>query len=104
MVQRKTPELIDDDNPEWTDEDFVRARPAREVLPEILGAERAAELLKHKPGQRGRQKAPTKRSVTLRIDSDVLAYFKAQGPRWQTRINEALKKVMATDKELSDGR
>jgi hypothetical protein len=27
----------DDDNPEWTKEDFARARPAAEVLPESVG-------------------------------------------------------------------
>lgn len=27
------PVVFDDDNPEWTDEDFARARPAAEVLP-----------------------------------------------------------------------
>jgi len=32
------PELIDDENPEWTDDDFARARPAREVLPPALYA------------------------------------------------------------------
>jgi len=36
----------DPDNPEWTDEDFARSRPAREVLPEIFGAEVAARMLK----------------------------------------------------------
>lgn len=33
----------------------------------------------------------TKTQVTLRIDSDILASFKAAGAGWQTRINEALK-------------
>jgi len=34
-----------------------------------------------------------KETVTLRIDSDVLAYFQADGPGWQERINAALRKV-----------
>ena len=51
---------------ELTAEDFKSARPASEALPEILGAEPAAELLKRKPGQRGAQRKPTKVSVTVR--------------------------------------
>ena len=34
-----------------------------------------------------------KEQVTLRIDQDVLAYFQEDGPGWQDRINEALRKV-----------
>lgn len=32
--------------------------------------------------------------VTLRIDRDVLEHFKAGGPGWQSRINEALRKAV----------
>jgi uncharacterized protein (DUF4415 family) len=31
--------------------------------------------------------------VTLRIDQDVLEYFQEEGPGWQDRINEALRKA-----------
>lgn len=34
---------------------------------------------------------PTKRRVTLRVDPDVLAFYNATGPGWQTRINRALR-------------
>ena len=30
--------------------------------------------------------------VTLRIDQDVLEFFQQDGPGWQDRINEALRK------------
>jgi len=40
---------------------------------------------------RGPQKAPTKQQVTLRLDQDVVAKFKAGGPGWQRRINDALR-------------
>ena len=43
---------------------------------------------------RGRQKAPTKISTTIRLDADVLAWFKAQGSGYQTRINDALRRMM----------
>jgi uncharacterized protein (DUF4415 family) len=35
--------------------------------------------------------APPKASVSLRIDQDVLDWFKAQGPGYQTRINMILR-------------
>jgi uncharacterized protein (DUF4415 family) len=37
---------------------------------------------------------PLKKPITLRIDADVLAWFKKEGRRYQTRINQALRKVM----------
>ena len=37
---------------------------------------------------------PLKKPVTLRLDADVLAWFKKDGSRYQTRINRALRKVM----------
>jgi uncharacterized protein (DUF4415 family) len=81
--------MIDDENPEWTEEDFRRARPAAEVLPPEL----LAILPKRKPGQRGLQRAPVKKKISLRVDAEVLAFYKATGPGWQTRVNDALKKA-----------
>lgn len=40
---------------------------------------------------RGPQKAPVKVSTTIRIDADVLEYFRASGPGYQTRMNEVLR-------------
>ncbi|HEY6369578.1 MAG TPA: BrnA antitoxin family protein [Candidatus Sulfotelmatobacter sp.] len=37
---------------------------------------------------------PIKKPVTLRLDADVLAWFKRDGRRYQTRINAALRRVM----------
>jgi uncharacterized protein (DUF4415 family) len=34
-----------------------------------------------------------KEQVSLRIDRDVLDYFQEGGPRWQERINEALRRA-----------
>ena len=42
---------------------------------------------------RGRQKAPTKKEVTLQLDERVIEHFKATGDGWQSRMNEALKKA-----------
>jgi uncharacterized protein (DUF4415 family) len=86
--KRPDPELVDDENPEWTDEDFRKARPAAEVM----GKEFMDVRRKRRSGERGPQKAPTKRQVSIRLDSEVLEHFKRSGPGWQTRINAVLKR------------
>lgn len=39
---------------------------------------------------------PSKQSVTIRMDSDVLLWFKKQGKGYQTRINQLLRRYMET--------
>lgn len=69
----------DDENPEWTTEDFARAIPFAELA--------AREGWKVP----GRPKAPvTKTPVNLRLDPEIVAHFKAGGAGWQTRINAVL--------------
>ena len=41
--------------------------------------------------RRGLKAVPAKASVSLRIDADVLQWFKAQGPGYQTRMNAVLR-------------
>ncbi|MCL2381739.1 MAG: BrnA antitoxin family protein [Treponema sp.] len=38
---------------------------------------------------------PVKVSLSIRIDADVLAWFKSGGKGYQTRINRALREIMA---------
>ena len=82
----------DDDNPEWTKEDFARARPAAEVLPEFIGKNATQELMRR---GRGRPKqADRKVNQTLRLDQDVLEAFREEGSGWQARINQVLRENM----------
>jgi len=37
---------------------------------------------------------PIKKSLTIRLDADVLAWLKAQGRGYQTRINQLLRTAM----------
>ncbi|HEX3862324.1 MAG TPA: BrnA antitoxin family protein [Stellaceae bacterium] len=39
------------------------------------------------------KKAAPKEAVNIRLDPEVLSYFRATGPGWQSRINEALRKA-----------
>ena len=85
MSKRPNPELIDDENPEWTDEDFKRAVPFT-ALPESLQTK-----------LRGRPKAEvTKERITIRLSADVLERFRATGAGWQTRLNDALREWLDT--------
>ena len=93
MAKRKKPDHItvktwdDVDSPSLTDAELANMKPMREVFPDL--AEYAA---KRKRGQRGPQRAQTKKPVTIRIDRDVLASYKATGPGWQSRMNDALRR------------
>lgn len=55
-----------------------------------------AELLARMvPSRRGRPPdgAEPKQSISLRVDREVLDAFKAQGPGWQSRMHETLKRA-----------
>ncbi|HVP83660.1 MAG TPA: BrnA antitoxin family protein [Rhizomicrobium sp.] len=82
---RRKPPARFNENPDWTREDFRRARPAAKVIPQIVEAKRG----------RGRPKVPNpKIPVTLRLDPGVVDAFRATGPGWQKRINEALERAV----------
>jgi len=76
---------FDKDNPEWTKEDFAKAKPPQEAL--------ATEILSAFPKTRGVQKAPKKLPISIRLSPDVIEHYKSTGPGWQGRIDEDLKKI-----------
>jgi uncharacterized protein (DUF4415 family) len=72
----KTP----DDAPELSSDWFAKANAAVNGQPVT---------------RRGRPKsADIKQLVSLRLDREVLDRFRADGPGWQTKINEELRKVV----------
>ena len=42
---------------------------------------------------------PVKQAVSVRLDQDVIAFFKAQGPGYQTRMNAVLRSYMLAKKD-----
>jgi uncharacterized protein (DUF4415 family) len=54
-------------------------------------AVRVAIAAKRKQGERGAQVEPTKQLVSVRYSPEVLAFFRAGGAGWQTRMDDALK-------------
>ncbi len=77
--------VVDEDNPEWTAEDFARARPASEFHDDAF-----MQLLVRPRGRPPLIEAARKQAVSIRLDRDIIAHFKAGGPGWQTRVNEVL--------------
>ena len=47
---------------------------------------------------RGKQKDPVKKQLTIRLNSEVVDFFKAQGNGWQSSINKALLEYIKTNK------
>ncbi|MBW2709186.1 MAG: BrnA antitoxin family protein [Deltaproteobacteria bacterium] len=72
-------DLKEVESPPLSDAILGRMRPVAETHPEIP------------PRVRGAQKAPTRKSTTIRLNADVLDFFKAQGKGWQTKINDVLQ-------------
>lgn len=85
MKKRPNPEMIDEENPEWTREDFKRAIPFA-----ALSAEEQAKLRSMKE-HRGPQKAPTKELISIRLSRDVVAKLRASGRGWQARVDQRLR-------------
>jgi uncharacterized protein (DUF4415 family) len=65
----------DGDAPEWTPEMFARA-----------------------VARRGLKPVPKKALLSLRIDSDVIEWFKEQGAGYQSRMNALLRAYMEAHK------
>ncbi len=70
-----------------TDEEITRTAPADlPVLPDEVWA--GAEV----------QFPVPKKAISLRVDEDVLAWFKAGGPKYQSRMNAVLRSYMTHER------
>ena len=78
----------DSEASELDDAWFQRARPASEVVPHIV---------QHYRRTRGKQRAPTKTQITLRLDADLVLHFRETGKGWQTRMNDTLREAVFED-------
>ena len=74
------------DSPGLTDDQLRQLKPVALTNPEIIEAFNRGDLKR-----RGPQKTPTKTLISIRYSPEVLDYFRATGPGWQTKMDEALK-------------
>jgi uncharacterized protein (DUF4415 family) len=70
LPKKTSAKVNDPDNPAWTED--------------MLGT----PVLKR---GRGPQVSPTKVLTSVRLDADILEFFKSQGSGYQSRINQALR-------------
>jgi len=77
----------DPDTWEWTEEDWAQARPAIEVEPKLVA---------HSLRRKVKKKGVSKMKVSVELDTDVLAHFLEDGDGWQTRLNDALRRVISS--------
>ncbi len=80
MQHNPNPELIDEENPEWTEAMFREAKTAAQLFPQLL-----------KSGSDVKAAKVNKVSETVFFDADILSAFQATGEVWQVRMNEALR-------------
>ena len=81
---------------------YVLTQKDYDEIPELTDADfaRGVWYIGGKLVPRGRPKAAvTKHAVSLRLDPDVVAYYRRTGRGWQSRINAALRKAARLPKE-----
>lgn len=87
-----------EDRTDWA---ALRARTDAEIAAEVAADSDASEL-DEDFWRNARVVMPprqAKRPVSLRLDADILDWFKAQGPRYQTRINAVLRAYVDSRRE-----
>ncbi|MCL1825534.1 MAG: BrnA antitoxin family protein [Betaproteobacteria bacterium] len=86
MSKKAIPDLIDAENPEWTEDDFRRSVPFSGLSESLQAKLRRV---------RGPGKKPVKVQTAIRFEPEVLAALKSTGRGWQTRVNDVMKEWVA---------
>ena len=82
-----------------TDWDWLEKQHAASVEPEVDPEEGEVDW-----SQARVVMPPTKQIISVRIDRDVLAFFKSRGRGYQTRINAVLRSYMEAKRGPASGR
>jgi uncharacterized protein (DUF4415 family) len=72
---------------------IARLRASVSVEDELL------RLAEENAGSEARWNRPRKQRISLRVDREVVDWFKSRGPGYQTRINRILRRVMEEGKK-----
>ena len=82
-------------NEDWTDNELKEMRSRNidfsdipELTPQFL------ETLKRVIPREHYKVVPVKKAISIKLDTDVLEYYKSKGKGYQTRINKILRKEM----------
>lgn len=77
-----------------TREQAKRLRALAKMPDEQIDLSDIPEVVNWSGAVRGKFYRPIKKSLTIRLDADVLAWLKAPGQGYQTRINKLLREAM----------
>jgi len=75
----------------------ARSRPVIELRASV--EDDLLLLAEEEGGAEARWNRPRKRRISLRVDIEVVDWFKSKGPGYQTRINRILRRVMMEGKK-----
>ena len=67
--------------------------PVSPAAPPAAATADVAKVVRH-IARRGLPAPPRKEAISLRLDAEVLDWFRARGPGYQTRINAVLRAYM----------
>ncbi|MGD0369954.1 MAG: BrnA antitoxin family protein [Acidobacteriaceae bacterium] len=82
MPKKPDPELIDDENPEWSEADFARAKSFSE-LPENHALRGIIAQNKEK------------KKVPIQLSAEVVEKMQSTGEGWELRVEEAVRQWLA---------
>lgn len=88
MKPKLNPEMIDEENPEWTDEMFAQAKPMIKADPELV------EMSKSVCGTPKTENP--KILLSIHYSQEVIDFFKSTGKNWQARMDEVLRNYVAS--------
>jgi uncharacterized protein (DUF4415 family) len=82
----------------------ARTRPRRAIELHASFEDELLSLVDEERGAEARWNRPRKRRISLRVDTEVVDWFKSKGPGYQTRINRILRRVMMEGKKRAGER
>ena len=87
----------------------TKRRKARSRPGKVIGLQASVEddllvLAEEEGSPEARWNRPRKRRISLRLDTEVVDWFKSKGPGYQTRINRILRRVMMEGKKRTGER
>jgi uncharacterized protein (DUF4415 family) len=85
--------------PKKTKRRKTRSRQGRVISLHASVEDDLLSLVDEEMGAEARWNRPRKRSISLRVDIEVVDWFKSKGPGYQTRINRILRWVMVEGKK-----
>ena len=82
----------------------TRSRPGKVIELRASVEDDLLVLAEEEEGAESRWNRPRKRRISLRVDTEVVDWFKSKGPGYQTRINRILRRVMKEGKKRAGER